>query len=161
WPTRAVSGARRWDGSSRNRTGRREAVYAPPIALRAHSSELDPFGEQARSVPRDRPFFVGRHHVHRAGTVVGADDRGVRRVGGRVQADAEVREARADSLTDWRGMLPDASREDERVEAAEGGGQGGGGFGGPVAEHFHGERGVWVGGAGGEGLAHGGGRLGP
>src|SRR5258706_3409662 len=92
-------------------------------------------GEYARSVPRDGVFLIGRHHAHRAGAVVGADDGGARSVAGGVQADPEVREPSADSLADRWGVLADAAGEDKGVEPAEGGGQGGGGLGGLVAEH--------------------------
>src|SRR5262249_22407575 len=75
--------------------------------------------EGAPRVAGDHELVVGGDDAHGGGASVGADDLLRGTVSIAVDVDAEVLETGADAFAHGRGVLSDASREDERVEPAE------------------------------------------
>ena len=72
---------------------------------------------------RDHALFVGRDHEDRDFRPWRADDLGVRRVGRRIEAHAEPLQSGKRFLTHVGAVFAYAGGEDERVEAAERGGE--------------------------------------
>ena len=75
--------------------------------------------DQAPGVSPDHQLLVGRNHPGAHTAARRTDARAARRVGSRVEVDAEPRAVAAHALADRRGVLADSCCEDQSVEPAE------------------------------------------